>query len=131
VIASVAGNDVRLGIGPEEYRKTMTDYATRLVATGARVLFLGLSEQGPDYPKSDTLAARRALYEVLQGIAEASERVAYADIGPALAANARTLRDQYEGHTIYGDNGHFNALGHLMVAGEVLRLFGIVSPDIR
>lgn len=127
VIATVAGNDVRRGIGPDAYRQTMTAYATRLTDAGAHVLLLGVGEHGPDYPNQGALPARRALYDVLSGIADATPGVAYADVGPALAANARLLREQYEAHTIYGDNGHFNALGHLMFAGEVLRLFGIVG----
>ena len=127
VIATVAGNDAHLAIPVEEYRSTMTTYAKRITEeAGAKVLFFGISEHGPDYPKEETLPARRAYYNVLAGIATEIKGVHYADIGPRMAAKARHLREQYEGHTIYGDAGHFNAVGHMIVAGEILRVFGVV-----
>jgi lysophospholipase L1-like esterase len=128
VIASVAGNDVRVGISAKEYRRTMTTYAKRLTTEAdSQVLFFGVSEQGPDYPKPETLPARRAFYQILAEIAAATKRVHYVDIGPRLATKARSLREQYEGHTLYGDTGHFNAVGHMIVAGEILRAFGVVN----
>jgi len=128
VIASLAGNDARVGVPPVEFRETMAAYARRLTEeAGAEVLFVGFSEQGPDYPKADTLDARRAFYDILSGIAAQVGGVHYADIGPSLAAKAAALREQSEYHTIYADGGHFNAVGHLIVAGEILHLFGVVS----
>jgi len=127
VIASLAGNDARVGISAEEFHETMAAYARRLTEeAGAEVLFFGLSEHGPDYPKAHTLPARRALYDILAGIAADIDGVHYADIGPSLAAKAAALRAQSHYHTLYADAGHFNAVGHLVVAGEILRLFGVV-----
>jgi hypothetical protein len=128
-IASVAGNDVRVGVPVSEYREIMTTYARRLTGeVGGQVLFLGLSEQGPDCPESKvkSIEGRRALYAVLSDIAATVKGVHYADIGPAIASKARLLKAQHELHTVYGDNGHFNAIGNLIIAGEVLRVFGIV-----
>ncbi len=130
VIASLAGNDTRVGVPHAEFRETMTAYARRLTdEAGAEVLYFGLGEHGPDYPKADTLEARRGYYDILSEIASSLPGVHYADLGPLLAAKARALRDQASCHTLYGDNGHFNALGHLVLAGEILRLFGVVSPS--
>lgn len=132
VIASVAGNDVRLGVPVAEFRSTMTTYASRLTQeAAANVLFFALGEHGPDYPKPDTMDSRRRFYDILAEIASDMEGVHYADIGPSLAAKARLLREQSELHTIYGDNGHFNAVGHLIVAGEMLRIFGIVNAGAQ
>jgi lysophospholipase L1-like esterase len=128
VIASVAGNDVRVGVPAEEFRSTMSAYADRLTdEAGARILFWGMSDCGPDYPKADTMEGRRAFYAILSEIAEGTDGVHYADIGPRVAEKARILKQQSECHTIYGDNGHFNAVGNLIIAGEILRLFGVVS----
>ena len=130
VIASVAGNDARLRVPPADYRSIMTAYARRLTEeAGARVLFFGLSRFGPDWPggKAGTLARRRAYYRILAGIASRVKGVHYVDIGPAVASKAAALKRQHELHTIYGDNGHFNALGNLIVAGEILKIFGIVN----
>jgi hypothetical protein len=90
------------------------------------VLFFGIGEHGPDYPKAHTLPARRALYDILRDVAAEIDGVHYADIGPSLAAKAAALLEQSDYHTLYADGGHFNAVGHLVVAGEVLRLFGVV-----
>jgi len=129
VIASLAGNDVRVGVPADEFRQTMATYARRLTAeASAEVLFVGFSEHGGDYPKAETLEARRAFYGILDEIATETAGVHYADIGPALAAKANALRAQSEYHTLYADGGHFNAIGHLVVAGEILRLFGVVNP---
>lgn len=128
VIASLAGNDIRVGVPADEFRSTLQTYATRLTEeAGAQVLFFGISEQGPDYPKADTLPARRAFYGILAEIAQGTDGVHYVDIGPQFAAKAWLLREQSEWHTVYGDSGHFNAVGHLVVAGEILRVFGVVS----
>lgn len=128
VIATVAGNDARMGIPLEEYRQTMTTYAKRITEeAGGQVLFFGFSEHAPDYPNMKTLPARRAYYAVLSEIATNVKGVHFEDIGPRMAAKANCLREQYEGHTIYADGGHFNAIGHMIVAGEILRVFGVVN----
>jgi len=127
VIASLAGNDLRVGVTIEEFRTTLTTYATRLTEAGAQVLFFGLSEHGPDYPKADTLMGRRAFYSALEAIAAEVDGVHYVDIGPRLAAKARLLREHSEWHTIYGDGGHFNAVGNMILAGEMLRVFWVVT----
>jgi lysophospholipase L1-like esterase len=130
-IASLAGNDQRVGVPLDEFRETLTTYARRLTKeVGGQVLFFGLSEQGPDCPaeKLKTVEGRRAYYAVLADIAGSVKRVHYVDVGPAVAAKARLLKEQHELHTIYGDGGHFNAVGNLIIAGEILRVFGIVTP---
>ncbi len=127
VITSLAGNDVRVGVPADEFRTTMTAYARRLTEeVRAQVLFWGMSEHGPDYPKAETMDERRVFYGILCDIASALEAVHYVDVGPRVAAKARALREQSECHTIYGDNGHFNAVGNMILAGEMLRVLGIV-----
>jgi hypothetical protein len=71
-IASVAGNDARVGVPPAEYRAIMTAYARRLTReAGGQVLFFGLSRRGPDYPgeKVSSMARRRGYYRILADIA--------------------------------------------------------------
>jgi hypothetical protein len=126
VICSVAGNDLRLRVPLAEYRERMTSYAGQLTGAGCRVLFYGLSEHGPDYPKGGTMKGRRALYAVLKSIAGSLKGVHYVDLGSSVAAKAHALKKQHELHTIYGDAGHFNAVGNLILAGEILRVFGVV-----
>jgi lysophospholipase L1-like esterase len=129
-IASVAGNDVRVGVPPDEYRDVMTTYARRLTEeVGGQVLYYGLSECGPDYPehKVQSMDGRRAMYTILEEIAAGMDGVHYVDIGPNVAAKSNALKEQSELHTIYGDGGHFNAVGNMIVAGEILRVFGILK----
>ncbi len=130
VIASVAGNDARLGVPHDEYREILTAYARRVGDECAgQVLFFGLGDAGPDYPESKarSMGERRKYYATMERLATEMDHVHYVDIGPSVAAKARILRQQHELHTIYGDEGHLNAVGHLMVAGEMLRVFGIVN----
>ena len=131
-IASVAGNDVRVGIPADEYRDVMTTYARRLTEeVGGQVLYFGLSECGPDYPerKVQSMDGRKTMYAVLEEIAAGMDGVHYVDIGPSVAAKAKVLKTQSELHTIYGDGGHFNAVGNMIVAGEILRVFGIIRRE--
>jgi GDSL-like Lipase/Acylhydrolase family len=129
-IASLAGNDVRVGIPLEEFRETMTTCAKRLIdECGTEVLFFGLSDAPADYPKLDTLDARRKFFDILSDIAAKTDGVHYADLGPRFAAKAAALKEQADCHTVYGDVGHFNAVGNLLVAGEILRVFGVVCED--
>ncbi len=129
-ILTLAGNDVRVGVPVEEYRSTMTTYARRLTEeAGGQVLFFGLSMAGPDYPeeKVRSLEGRRELFAVLERIAGQMKGVHYVDLGPRMAEKSSVLKQQCELHTIYGDGGHFNAVGNMMLAGEMLQVFGVVN----
>ncbi len=128
VIASVAGNDMRLEITLDEYREIMTEYALRLRnEANCQVLFFAISECGPDYPNADKFPGRSAYYNILSDIAANTEGVHYTDIGPNVAKKAHQLKDLHELHTIYSDGGHYNAVGNMIIAGEMLRVFGIVN----
>lgn len=128
VIASVAGNDTRVGVPHDEYRQTMTTYVEDVLSWGGNVLLFGLSQCGPDYPeeKAKSMDGRREFYAILNDIAESHEGVHFRDVGPGVSSKAHTLHSQHEIHTIYGDGGHFNAVGQLIMAGEILGLFGVV-----
>ena len=97
-----------------------------------KVLYFGLCDHGPDYDpdKVARMDVRRSYYGLLEEIAGEMGGVHYVDIGPGVAAKAHALREQNELHTIYGDTGHLNAVGNMIVAGEMLRVFGVVSPAI-
>lgn len=127
VIASVAGNDMRLDIPLEEYREVMTTYAQRLRETNCQVLYFAISECGPDYPNADKFPGRRAYYDILRDIADNTEGVHYIDIGPNVAKKAIQLKELHELHTIYSDGGHYNAVGNMIIAGEIMQVFGFVN----
>jgi lysophospholipase L1-like esterase len=131
-LVSLGGNDATHEIPPDEFGETMTRYATAVHdASGGQTLFFGLSEQGPDYPafKRERLQQRRSYYARFAAIAEVYPFVHYVDFGPGLARKARLLQAQCELHSLYGDTGHFNALGHTVLAGEMLKAFGILRED--
>ncbi|MEI6520623.1 MAG: SGNH/GDSL hydrolase family protein [bacterium] len=127
VIASVAGNDMRLGIPLEEYRAVMTNYAHQLRAANCQVLFFAISECGPDYPNAEKFPGRRAYYNILHDIADNTEGVHYIDIGPNVAKKATLMKELHELHTIYSDGGHYNAVGNMIIAGEIMQAFGFVN----
>ena len=49
----------------------------------------------------------------------------FVDAGTPLLRKARALFKQSPAHTIYSDGGHFNPVGNLIIAAEVLRALGI------
>ncbi len=128
VIASVAGNDARLSIPFDEYRDVMTNYAMRLRnEANCQVLFFAISECGPDYPNADKFPMRRPYYDILSSIAANIEGVQFMDIGPNVAKKSKLLKELHELHTIYSDGGHYNAVGNMIIAGEIMQAFGFVN----
>jgi len=127
VLLTLAGNDASQGIPEVEYRELMTTYARRLTdEAGAQVLFYGFSTYTPDYPHPDSIPQRRAYFDILADIATLIPGVHYRDIGPAFTKKAAALLKQHPLHTVYSDGGHLNAVGNMIIAGEMLNIFGIV-----
>jgi hypothetical protein len=63
---------------------------------------------------------RLPYYRALREVARRNNGV-FLDVGPQLVAKAEALHRQHPLHTIYADGTHYNALGALILAGEVFR----------
>lgn len=123
VFITLAGNDASQRIPLDEFRQQMGAYCRRIAETsGGRVLFVGgmrpAAGAAPDRMADQPL--RRLYYQALRAVARRHHGV-YLDVGARLASKAAALHRQNPLHTIYSDGSHYNALGALLLAGEVLR----------
>lgn len=126
VLLTCGGNDQTHGIEPEQFRQNISEYVRRVQdELHARVGFVDGWQPMPGAPRKvvDRHAARRHYYEVLQDVAGARNCL-YIDAGAALARKAEAHYAASDWHTVYSDGSHFNALGSLIIAGEVLRAVG-------
>jgi len=127
IILTISGNDVSRGIPLAEFKQTMDTYVARARKEwGGRVVFVGGFKACPGAPEGseERYAKRAAYYRV--GRASAREHGGlFVDAGTPLQKKARELYKQSNAHTIYSDGGHFNPVGNLIIAGEVLRALGV------
>lgn len=130
VIATVGGNDARIGIPINEFRNTLATYARRLRETsGGTLVFLGGLRPMPAC-STERLAQQRVRLKyqtALRQLARTQPNVAYLDVGTGMARKAEVLYVQHPLHTVYSDGGHYNVLGATLIAGEILAGFGVVN----
>ena len=127
IIVTVGHNDANM-LECDEFAKLAEDYLNAVgEKTDAKVVFLINVVETPTGPGEKVYYEKIAKnYETLQKLASETGNFCL-DIGKGLFEKIRILKDQYEGHTIYGDGLHFNKLGNTIVAGEVLKAFGVVK----
>jgi lysophospholipase L1-like esterase len=125
VVMTIGPNDASRKIPLREFRDTMAGYAGRIRHCGGRVMFLGGMRPCPHCPpaKPDAYRACWPYYRTLQQVARQVDGV-YCDVGKVLLAKARLLYKQHPAHTVYSDGGHLNAVGNIILAGEVIKALG-------
>lgn len=127
VVMTIGGNDMARGVPLATFREQVGEYCSRLAAAGGRVIYLG--NPAACHGAAPDLAERRAkaqpYYRSAAELVTAAGGLAV-DLGPILLHRTEALRTQYDGHTIYHDGGHFNAVGNEILAGIVLRAMGLV-----
>lgn len=127
VVMTIGPNDAARKIPVKEFRHTLADYARRIRdAGGGRVMFLGGKRPCPLCPPEQLTAYRACspYYRALQQVARDYGGV-YCDVAKALQAKARLLYKQHPAHTVYSDGGHLNAVGNIILAGEVIKALGV------
>lgn len=130
VLMTLGGNDSARDIPLTEFRERMTTYCQRVEREcGGRVVFVSGFRPCPGQPNPDVdyHAKRNRYAKALAAVARETGHH-FLDIGPGFVRQAKILYRQSTFHTFYSDGGHFNALGNLVLAGEVLRAFGVVCP---
>jgi len=129
VISTTGGNDARVGVPLEEYAETYRSYCTRLNdECGTQVLFIGHWSFPVDRPKKMQPEVNGAYYDALESVCAELPFAHFARMADALTEKARLLKEQFEGHTLFtGPDNHYNAVAHIMIAGEILKRFGIVT----
>jgi hypothetical protein len=128
VLATTGGNDVRLGIDITEYLNTWRGYAERLQAErGAQLVLLGTWSFPGDCPEKMKRERIAPYWDALSDLAKEVPNLHFLDLSAAITEKAEALRAQWQGHTIFsGPDNHYNEVGARIIAGEVLRAFGIL-----
>lgn len=127
-LLTLGTNDVSHGVPATEFAANLRDYTARIAAWGGQTLFVGgllptVGAGEANHAKAPELAAR---YAIEAEIAAESVHSHYLDLGPAFQSKAEALHAQWEGHAVYADGTHFSHLGALIIAGEVLKAFGVL-----
>lgn len=118
VIATIGGNDSARRIPIADFARDADRYVELVAAAGGRVAWVA-NLPGVDGPRVKLEPYRRVLRRVA-----ARSGGWYLDVGPVVNRAVRELRAQWDGHTIFSDGSHLNAVGSTIVAGEVLRFLG-------
>ncbi len=118
VLATVGSNDANRKIPTRDFERSVRSYVAKVASAGGRVAWV-LNLPGVDGTRTKLEPYRRVLRRVAS--AEGGWCV---DVGPAMLRAMRELRAQWDGHTIFSDGSHFNAVGATIIAGEVLRFLG-------
>lgn len=128
VIATTGGNDARRGVDPAVYRATWRSYAQRLQAEcGTRVVLLGTWSFPADRPEKMQPEAIAPYWRTAADLAAELPCLDFFDLSAGITAKAEALRAQWAGHTVFsGPDGHYNEVGARIIAGEILRRFGVL-----
>ena len=129
VFLTLGANDAARGIPVKEFEQTLSAYARRLKeACGARLGFVSGFHPIPRKLESGIESKMKVppYYRKLQAVA-ARHNGLYLNVGRRLYEKAAVLRKQSTHHTIFSDGSHFNELGDLIIAGEVLRELGVIK----
>jgi lysophospholipase L1-like esterase len=130
VICTIGGNDAAREIPVAEFRKALSAYAERLRdECGGRMAFVSGFKPCPNGPAGikERYARRPYYYRAQREVAEDYDGL-FVDAGTPLQRKARTLYKQSDAHTVYSDGGHFNSVGNLIIAAEVIGALGIALP---
>jgi hypothetical protein len=131
VLMTIGNNDPHQGVGLEEFREKMGTYVERVKREcEGRICFL-IGDRPEVHAPEERIKkglTKNVYHQVLCDLADTTS-VFCIDFGRALVAKANALYKQSEAHTIYSDGGHLNQVGSIIVTGEVLKAFGIVTES--
>lgn len=128
VVLTIGTNDFNLQVSESQMRDQMADYCNRLdLLCGGRVIYLARCRTiHGGMPCADE-RERAAIGHA--AAASAAVRAAHGlvvDLDQVLERRASELAALWEGHTIFHDGIHFNAVGSEIVASVVLQALGLM-----
>jgi lysophospholipase L1-like esterase len=130
VCMTIGSNDASLDVPLATFRAQAEEYCRRLRdLCGGKVLYLGniLPAHGASQQAGQRRLAARPHYQVMAEVVDAQAGLAV-DLGRVLVSKGAALATLWDGHTVYHDGGsHFNAVGHEIIAGVVLRALGLMQ----
>jgi lysophospholipase L1-like esterase len=118
LLVTIGNNDPFQNVPLDEFTDKLRGYVRRLARRGCRVGFLG------NYPGEAKVQRKKPYQAAIRRIAVA-EGCGFLDVGRPLVATLREIQRQWDGHTIYSDGTHLNAVGATVVAGAVLGWLGL------
>lgn len=128
VVMTVGTNDCNHGVFESDMRDQMADYCRRLdLLCGGRVIYLARCRPilgGAPCPVERERAAAGHAAAASDAVRDANGLVV--DLDCVLQRRARDLAALWEGHTIFHDGLHFNAVGNEIVAAVVLQALGLM-----
>ncbi len=126
VFISVGGNDVTFGLTIQESQNNMEKYITKVQEEcDGNVVYISGWKDCPHTTEGRLNIAT----ERIERFAALDETVAKCgafsiDVGTGLKEKALVLEKQWAGHSVYcaeKRDSHFNSVGHLIVAGEIMK----------
>jgi lysophospholipase L1-like esterase len=129
VVVTIGTNDANRSVPLSDFRTQAETYCQRLRdLCGGKVLYLGNPKFVLD-PNAEDVARCEKIqsYAVIMAEAVEAHGGIAVDLGTMLKNKVARLQKLYSGHTIYHDGTHFNAVGHEIAAGIVLRALGLMS----
>ena len=128
VVMTVSGNDCRLKVPLKTFKATLIEYAQRLKQdSGGHLIILGGFKPFPFLDTDKPAFRERTKYfKAIQQVLDAHNGI-YVDVGTPLFQKAGQLYDLWNGHTLYSDGRHFNAVGNEIIATHVLQALGVLT----
>ena len=78
-------------------------------------------KQAAEYNKK-----KHPYYAVMKQVAEETGNY-YVNINEGMKRSAEAIKAKHELHTIYSDGTHLNEVGARLLAGEILKIFGVIT----
>ena len=134
VLFTLGTNDPLQGVSEQEFTDGLIAYGERLKAlSGGRLVYVHGLHGGPElaWPCPGEHDALRQRYQSAGAAAVRSIGGVAVDAGAYVRPCARALLDRYEGHTIFSDGIHFNAIGAELISTAVLQALGMLGLPPR
>lgn len=92
-------------------------------------MVLGGFKPFPFGPEDREVYAQRVKYFQATRRVLAARNGVYVDVGRVLWSKAKRLAALWDGHTVYSDGTHFNAVGAEIIATQVLNALGVLTLE--
>ncbi len=132
VFFTIGGNDIAVGLTNEESQANMEKYIKKIQKEcDANVVYITGLKPCP-FATEKLIESAQIRKERFDAISETVKKCGgfVIDVGTGLQEKALELEKQWEGHTVYCSekrDSHFNAVGHMIIAGEVMKGLGYIK----
>jgi lysophospholipase L1-like esterase len=116
------------GVALEPYKKNITEIVTKAQAAGIKVMLLTSTMIGEDQPnaRNQKLLPYNAFIRQLAK----DKDCLLADLNTDMQEALKKFPKSPKGNKLTGDGVHMNALGNMMMAGGILKAFGMTDSQL-